>query len=261
MAVHEMRIYMRLEINDRVEKLGNWYHSEWGDRLLISMGLPRWMTASRLKIVRDVLCALLVGLLFTRAFMFGLDDYYYPLVMIAALYSLLSPIEQFPSLFTMFVSPLFQRIHNYRVGRETAVLLQLLRNEANEKQERSVLSIIRQFQGYFKILQPDLLMLEHEWKNRKLALKHFMERYPENQEVDLICSVLEKLDEIGYEEAEKTLAENEKTLSEKQTASYKARQKDINSLLTLVNLSGVAAAALWGVLALFLWAYAFDINY
>ncbi|MEF2246422.1 hypothetical protein [Paenibacillus sp. IITD108] len=252
---------MRLEINDQVAKLSKWYENELAERLLISMGAPKWLTASKLKIFRDGLCIVLIIILLTRLFVNGGGEFYYPLVFIAAVFSALSPTEQFPSIFTMFVAPLFQRIHNYRVGRETAVFIQLLRNEVNEKHERSVLSIIRQFQNYFKILQRDLLLLEHEWKNRKLALKNFAAQYPNNQEIDVICSVLEKLEEIGYEAAAKSLAENEDTLAEKQTASYKSRQKDINQVLTLVNISGVAAAALWGVLALFIWAYSFDINY
>ncbi|MEF3304223.1 hypothetical protein [Paenibacillus sp. GYB003] len=261
LAFHEVRIYVRLEIEDKAERLGRWYSSAWGDRLLASMGLPRWLDVARLKITRDVICLIVLILILFRWFIVSEGGLYYPIIATLALFSALSPNEQYPSIFNIFIAPLFQRVHNYRVGRETSVLIQLLRNEVSETQQRNVLSIIRQYQNYFKILREDLLLLEYGWKNRSLALKHFRERYPENAEIELICSVLDKLDEIGYEEAGKTLRENEETLLEKQTASYKTRQKDINQVLALVNISGVAAAALWGILALFMWAYSFDINY
>lgn len=261
LAFNEMRIYVRLEVEDKAYRLGRWYASEWADRQLASMGIPRWFNAARLKIARDVICLFVLILIFLRWFMLSEVGLYYPLILVLALYSSLSPNEQYPSIFSIIVAPLVQRVHNYRVGRETSVLIQLLRNEVSEAQQRSVLSVIRQYQNYFKILRDDLLLLEYSWRNRSLALKHFRERYPNNAEIELICSVLDKLDEIGYEEAAKTLQENEETLLEKQTANYKTRQKDINQILALVNISGVVAAALWGVLALFMWAYSFDINY
>jgi len=261
MALHEMRIYVRLEIEEKVKMIGIRYSSEWSDRLLRSMGWPQWITASKLKILRDVLCLMLLMIVLLREFILGSDNLLYPIIWILALYSTLSPSEKFFSIFSLLVAPLFRRIHNYRVGKETAVLIQLLRNEVNETKERSVLSIIQQFQKYFKILRNDLLILEHEWKNRKVALDHLRARYPNNEEIYFVCSVLEKLDEIGYMEAAKTLRENEQTLTNKQNAAYISREKDVNQVLAVINISGLAAACLWGILALFMWAYSYDFNY
>jgi len=262
LALQEMRIYVQLEMKERMSSWLSFYDSEDADRLLCSMGWKRWVTGARLKIIRDLISLTLLLFVLTKFAFVGGDRVGYHLILVCGVYSALSPTKEIPSIFTLIIAPFFRKINRYRVSRETSVFLQLLRNEVHEKKERSVLSIIRQYQPYFKIIQDDLLTLEHEWKRGKsLALDSFKARHPGNEEVHYICSVLKELHEIGYKAAAEMLQENEATLNEKQQSHYERREKDLNQLLFIVNIAGVGLALIWAVIGLFLWSYSFDFNY
>ncbi|RUS44943.1 hypothetical protein [Cohnella sp. AR92] len=258
-AINEMRIYVQLEARERLSNWQQFYHNEKENQLIRSMGLP--ISAAKLKVIRDVaagtvlLVTLLRYVLTHGSLLFGL-------VLTVLIYSCLWPSVKNFSIFSNVIGPLLQKIRRYRVTRETHVLLLLLRNEVQETQKRSVLSLIQKYQSYFKVIKQDLLILEHEWgRGKDIALTQMLERHPKNDEIAYLASMLRDMDSVEYEDLDKMLKENSETLNKKQQSSFEARENDLNQILFMINLGGTALALLWFVIAMFMWSYSFDTNF
>jgi hypothetical protein len=258
-AVNEMRIYVQLEAMDRLTRWEKLYTNEDESQLLRSTGLM--LNAAKMKVFRDLLCSiLLVGLLLRWYVKDG--SLVFGLVGLLVIYSSLWPSTKNFTIFSNVIAPVLQKLRRYRVTRETHVLLQLLRNEVQESQQRSVLYLIQKYQGYFKIINEDLILLEHEWRHGKdIALLHLQQRHPGNDEIAYLASMIRDMDNVAYEELSKMLKENSETLNKKQQSSYEARENDLNQILFMVNIAGTGLAVLWFVISMFLWSYSFDMNY
>ncbi|MEI7026188.1 hypothetical protein [Paenibacillus sp. y28] len=231
------------------------YASSKADELLETMGWRKYITVPTLKMIRDVLCGLLLVYVLVAYYDEGL---WRPLVVVAVVFLFLTPG---PGPFSVLIAPLFQRFQRHRVNRDSSLLMQLLRNEMQSESEQSVTAIIREFRPYMQILQDDFVLLEHDWRRGKEeALDRFKRRHPGNEDIRFICSLFKKMDEVGYAACAQMLAQNEATINQRQMANYKSRQDDLNGFLFVVNVSGVMLALLWFVLALFMWVFDMDLG-
>ncbi|SDO15699.1 hypothetical protein SAMN04487897_10936 [Paenibacillus sp. yr247] len=238
------------------------YQSDFGNHLLGTMGWRSKIDATRMMMFRDAVSFALAAFFIVKQWISG-GNLSTEIVLLLLIYSLLTPGTHFsiPSTFTYTFVPIFQKVRRFRVSRESAMFLQLLRNEVSEKTERQVISIIQQYQSYFKVLRNDLIDLEHDFpKGKDVALERFKSKHPQNEEINYICSILDKLADVGYAECAQMLKDNEETLNKMQEAHYESKEKDLNQLLMVINLGGIGLAALWFVIACFMWSYSFDTN-
>lgn len=258
-AVNEMRIYVQLEAKERLSSWQKLYANEDESTLVRSMGLR--VNAAKIKVFRDMISGVFLMLIMLR-WLTNNGSLLFGLMALLVLYSSLWPSTKNFTVFSNIIAPTFQKLRRYRVTRETHVLLQLLRNEVQESSQRSVLSLMQKYQGYFKIINSDLILLEHEWRHGKdIALIHLQQRHPGNEEIAYLASMIRDMDSVPYAELSKMLKENSETLNKKQQSSYEARENDLNQILFMVNIAGTGLAVLWFVIAMFLWSYSFDINY
>jgi hypothetical protein len=253
LALGEIRQAVRWGMTSWVHFGQRVYASNVTDELLESMGWRPYINGANLKITRD---GLTIVLLLMVWFSHDGEQLVRPLIWVLVFYLTLTPG---PGPFYLFIRPLFQRIHRYRVNRDTALLIQLLRNEMQAEIRQSVIALIRDYRPYMTTLKEDLFWLEHEWRNGKEeALERWERKHPANEDIRFLCSMFRKLDSIGYDACAEMLARNESTLNQRQVAQYVNKMQDMNRFLFLINVTGVILACLWFVMAIFLWAYDLD---
>jgi hypothetical protein len=251
---NEMRQALRWGLTSFFRQGKQFYGSEEADLLLESMGLRKLLSSGTLKIIRDGLTVMLLVIVLLRV---PRQELMRPLTWLVLFYFTLTPG---PGPFYLLLRPLFQRIHRYRVNRDTALLIQLFRNEMRSGVQRSVGSLIRDFRPYMTVIRDDLFWLEHEWQkaDKEKALSLWERKHPGNPDIRFLGSFLRKLDQIGYAECAEMLAQNERTLNRRQVTSYINRMQDVNRFLFVINATGVLLACLWFVMAVFSWAYDMD---
>lgn len=260
--MHETRIYVQLEAKQKIRAWKGLYQSDVGNHLLETMGWKSKIDATRMMMFRDAVCVALAAFLLVRHWVSD-GNASAGIILVLLIFSLLTPGTHFtiPSTFTYTCVPIFQKVRRFRVSKESAMFLQLLRNEVSEKTERQVIAIIQQYQNYFRVLRNDLIDLEHDFpKGKDIALERLKSKHPNNEEINYICSILDKLADVGYAECAQMLKDNEETLNKMQEAHYESKEKDLNQLLMVINLGGIGLAALWFVIACFMWSYSFDTN-
>jgi hypothetical protein len=254
---NEMHQALRWGLTSFLRHGKQFYSSDEADLLLESMGLRKFVSSGTLKVIRDGLTLMLLVIIGVRV---PAGELVRPLTWLVLFYFTLTPG---PGPFYLLLRPLFQRIHRYRVDRDSALLIQLFRNEMRSNVQRSVGSLIRDFRPYMTVIRDDLFWLEHEWQkvDKEKALSLWERKHPGNPDIRFLGSFLRKLDQIGYAECAEMLAQNERTLNRRHATSYMNRMQDLNRFLFIVNASGVLLACFWFVMAVFAWANDMDAGF
>lgn len=255
LAFAEMGQSIRWGVSGSIRFGQNFYASDTTDELLESMGWRKYISGPTLKMLRDGITLVLLILVLHNYH--GLE-LIRPLVGLLFVYLTLTPG---PGPFYLFIRPLFQRIRKHKVNQETALIIQLLRNETKSEAQQMAIALMKQFRAYVNVLKDDLFWLEHEWRDGKdAAINRWQNRHPGNEDIQLICSLLRKIDEIGYAACADMLENNETTIQERQVSNYTSRMQDLNRFLFYVNVTGVILACLWFVMALFSWSSEMDMG-
>ncbi|WP_163860407.1 hypothetical protein [Paenibacillus elgii] len=256
LVLAEIRQALRWGLKSFVRQGHQFYVSESADELLETMGIRKYISSSTLKMSRDALSLVLLIILLLN---YSGEELIRPLTWLAVFYLTLTPG---PGPFYAFIRPLFQRIHRYRVSRDTALLIQLFRNEMQSSVPQSVDFLIREYRVYMTVIQDDMYWLEHEWQkgNKEEALQLWERKHPGNQDIRFLCGFLRKLDEIGYEACAEMLSQNERTINRRQVSNYLNRMQDLNRFLFFVNAAGVLLACLWFVMSVFSWSFDMDMG-
>lgn len=252
-VIAEVKQAVRFGVRSSLRFGQQFYASKKADELLESMGWRPYISAASLKMIRDAVSLLLLLIVFLTV-SFG-QQMVRPLIGVAFAYLTLTPG---PGPFRLFIRPVFQRIRRHRVNQETALFIQLLRNETQSEVQQTVIAIIRQFRPYMKVLQDDMYLLEHEWRDKEQALEHWKMRHPENEDIRFICSLLKKIEDIGYADCQEMLQQNEVTINQRQVTYFRNRMNDLNKFLVMVNAAGVLLGLLWFVMTFFSWAFDMD---
>lgn len=259
-AFSDMQMLIRSRFQVGLQKGKSVYSDEAIDWLLDSMGWP--LKSSSMYMLRDAICTALLGILLTNWYLYG-GNLQFRVMLTLAVFLFLTPSKSIGTPFMRFVAPLFQRIRRHKVNKETGLFIQLLRNETKEGLQRSPLALIQQYQGYFNILRNDLYRLEHDWGlgGKDEALRKFKMRHPKNEDIYFIASILNEISNVGYAATAEMLAQNEETLNRRHQSEYSSRMSDINQILFFINTGAVIISLLWGVMAIFNWAYSLDVVY
>ncbi|CAN7766973.1 hypothetical protein LJR153_007301 [Paenibacillus sp. LjRoot153] len=259
-ALEDMQMLILNSFRSSLQKGKSVYADERIDCLLESMGWP--LKSSSMYMLRDICCVSLLAFLGANWYLYG-GNLQFRVMIVFTVFLFLTPSARIGTPFMRFIAPLFQRIKRHKVNKETGLFIQLLRNETKEGQQRTPLALIQQFQGYFDILRNDLYKLEHDWGlvGKDEALRKFKMRHPKNEDIFFITSILNEISSVGYAATSEMLAQNEETLNRRHQSEYASRMSDINQVLFFINTGAVIISLLWGVMAVFNWAYGFDVVY